>query len=82
MFSVEDRDRVHDRVLEMAAADPHVVAAAVCKSADNGARDDAWICRGQLQHAVTHAVTVVDAEHEGILRFLVRVRDYGGDRCK
>ena len=32
MFSVEDRDRVRDRVLELAAADPRIVAGAVVGS--------------------------------------------------
>ena len=39
MFSVEDRDRVHDRVLEMAAADPHVIAAAVVGGLADGGGD-------------------------------------------
>ena len=39
MFSVADRDRVHDRVLEMAAADPRVVAAAVVGGLAEGGGD-------------------------------------------
>jgi hypothetical protein len=39
VFSVEDRQRVHDRVLELAAADDRVVAGAVVGSlADGGDR--------------------------------------------
>jgi hypothetical protein len=39
VFSVEDRDRVHHRVLEMAAADPRVVAAAVVGGLADGGGD-------------------------------------------
>jgi hypothetical protein len=39
VFSVDDRDRVHDRVLEMAAADPRVVAGAVVGGLAGGGGD-------------------------------------------
>ena len=39
MFSVDDRDRVHDRVLEMASIDPRVVAAAVVGGLAEGGGD-------------------------------------------
>ena len=39
MFSVDDRDRVHDRVLEIAATDPRVVAAAVVGGLADGGGD-------------------------------------------
>jgi hypothetical protein len=39
VFSVEDRDRVRDRVLEMAAIDPRVVAAAVVGGLADGGGD-------------------------------------------
>ena len=37
--------------------------------------DHARISRRHLEHAVAHAVSVVDAEHAGILRFRLPVRD-------
>jgi predicted nucleotidyltransferase len=40
MFSVEERDRVRDRVLEVASADPRVVAAAVVGSLAHGPGDE------------------------------------------
>ena len=39
MFSADDRDRVHDRVLEIAATDPRVVAAAVVGGLADGGGD-------------------------------------------
>lgn len=39
MFTVEDRDRVRDRVLEMAAADPRVTAGAVIGALADGGGD-------------------------------------------
>ncbi len=39
MFTVQDRDRVRDRVLEMAAADPRVVAGAVVGGLADGGGD-------------------------------------------
>ena len=36
MFSVKDRERVYDRVLEMAASDARVVAGAVVGSLAHG----------------------------------------------
>ena len=43
------------------------IAAAVRKSPDGGGSDHARINRCHLQHAITHAVTVVDTEHERML---------------
>lgn len=58
MFSVGDRDRVHNRVLEMAEADPRVVAAAVVGGlADGGG--DRWSDL-DLTFAVADAVPVLD----------------------
>ena len=45
------------------------ISAAIREPADDGGGDHTRIGRGHLQHAVVHAVTVVDAEHAGILRF-------------
>jgi hypothetical protein len=50
------------------------ISTAVRKSADDGSGDDARIGRCQLEHAVADAVTVFDAEHAGILRFLPPMR--------
>ena len=40
------------------------ISAAFRKTADDGGGDHARIGRGHLQHAFTHAVPFVDAEHE------------------
>ncbi len=40
VFSVEDRQRVHDRVLELAAEDDRIVAGAVVGSLSDGG--DRW----------------------------------------
>ena len=39
MFSVDDRERVRDRVLEWASSDPRIVAGAVVGSMAQGERD-------------------------------------------
>jgi len=58
VFSIDDRERVHDRVLEMAATDPRVVAAAVVGGlADGGG--DRWSDL-DLTFAVADAVPVND----------------------
>jgi hypothetical protein len=41
MFTVHDRDRIRDYVLELAASDPRVVAGAVVGSTALG-REDRW----------------------------------------
>ncbi len=56
MFSVEDRERVHERVLELAASDPRVVAGAVLGSLAVGV-DDRWSDL-DLMFAVADGVTV------------------------
>ena len=43
------------------------IAATFCESADHGRSDHTRIGIRHLQHAVTHPVTVVDAEHERML---------------
>src|SRR4051794_8622174 len=58
VFSVEDRDHVRDRVLEMAAEDPRVVAGAVVGGlADGGG--DRWSDL-DLTFAVDEAVPLSD----------------------
>jgi hypothetical protein len=58
VFSVTDRDRVRDRVLEMAAGDPRVVAAAVVGGLADG-DGDRWSDL-DLTFAVADAVPVGD----------------------
>ena len=58
MFSVDDRDRVRDRVLEMAASDPRVVAGAVVGGLAEGG-GDRWSDL-DLTFAVADAVPLSD----------------------
>lgn len=60
LFSVEDRDRVHDRVLALAASDPRVVAGAVVGSLALGEHaGDRWSDL-DLTFAVVDGVPVLD----------------------
>jgi predicted nucleotidyltransferase len=58
MFSVDDRDRVREHVLELASSDPRVVAAAVIGSLAHG-DGDRWSDL-DLTFAVEESVPVVD----------------------
>lgn len=51
MFTAEERDRVRGRVLELAAADPRVVAGAAVGSLANGGGDHFCIERGKVWQA-------------------------------
>jgi predicted nucleotidyltransferase len=58
VFTVDDRDRVRDRILEMASSDPRVVAGAVLGSLAHG-EGDRWSDL-DLTFAVADGVSVVD----------------------
>ena len=51
------------------------IAAAIREPADDGGGDHVRIGRGHLEHAIMHAIPVLDAEHAVILRFVPRVRN-------
>jgi hypothetical protein len=67
MFSVDERDRVRDRVLEMAAADPRIVAGAVVGGLAEGS-GDRWSDL-DLTFAVADAVPLSDVLGDWTLEF-------------